>query len=91
MTNKIYYLCVFQSRNQAILIFSLLESAGYKNFQLISTPCGIKAGCSYSIKFSHYNYYEVINKRVDELGLVKPRLFYINTVNGKTNYDEIHI
>ncbi len=41
--------------------------------------------------FIIYNYYEVINKRVDELGLVKPRLFYINTVNGKTNYDEIHI
>lgn len=88
--NKDYYLYVFESKNHGIFIYNLLESEGYKNFQLVSTPCGIKAGCSYSIKFLNWNYSEVIDKRIEEYNLKKPRIYFIKYGNGKYYYNEIN-
>ena len=50
-----YYLAVFESRNHAIQLHQHLQRNKLLQFELVSTPCKIKAGCSYSIKFSNLN------------------------------------
>ncbi len=46
-----YYLAVFESRNHAIQLHQHLQRNQLTQYELVSTPCKIKAGCSYSIKF----------------------------------------
>lgn len=50
-----YYLAVFESRNHAIQLHQHLQRNKLLQFELVSTPCKIKAGCSYSIKFDNLN------------------------------------
>ncbi len=50
-----YYIAVFKSKNYAVQLYYKLEKASYGMFQLISTPCQLRGGCSYSIKFSRLN------------------------------------
>jgi len=47
-----YYIAVFASKNHAVELHHILARKGY-NYELISTPCQLTAGCSYSIKFTH--------------------------------------
>lgn len=55
ITSGKYYIAVFKSKNYAVQLYYKLEKAGYGMFHLISTPCQLKGGCSYSIKFSRLN------------------------------------
>ncbi|WP_352418528.1 putative Se/S carrier-like protein [Proteiniborus sp.] len=50
-----YYITVFKSKNYAVQLYYKLEKSGYGIFQLISTPCHLRGGCSYSIKFNKLN------------------------------------
>jgi len=59
ITDK-YYIAVFQSRNHAIQLYQYLSRQNYKQYELISTPCKIKAGCSYSIKFTDLKDYDFL-------------------------------
>ena len=64
-----YYICAFTSKNMAMYLFSILDRLGYKEFQLISTPCEIKAGCSYSIKFSNIKYLDILKREAKKLDI----------------------
>jgi len=55
-----YYIAVFQSRNHALQLYQYLNRQKYSQYELISTPCKIKAGCSYSIKFTDLKDYELL-------------------------------
>jgi hypothetical protein len=55
-----YYLAVFESRNHAIQLHQYLQRSKLMQFELVSTPCKIKAGCSYSIKFDNLNELEIL-------------------------------
>ena len=55
-----YYIAVFQSRNHALQLYQYLNRQKYTQYELISTPCKIKAGCSYSIKFIDLNEHELL-------------------------------
>lgn len=86
-----HYLCVFESKNHAILIYTLLEAQGNNACQLVSTPCGIKAGCTYSIKMPSMNYFNIIKRDSIEANIKVPRLFFVERINGKNKYKEIEI
>lgn len=84
-----YYICVFDSKNKAIYLHSILDKTGNKNFQLISTPCRIKAGCNYSIKFMHISHLQTIKRKAEELNLGKYRVFHVENINRNFKYEEI--
>lgn len=88
MVNE-HYLCVFQSRNHAILIFSLFEEEGKDYFQIVSTPCTLQAGCGYSIRFFHKSYIELLLKRINENNIPKPKIYYGERIQGNIKYKEI--
>lgn len=90
MVAKKHYLCVFKSRNHAILLFNIFEQEG-KDFQLVSTPCGIQAGCGYSIKFFHKSYIDVILKRVHQNNIPIPKFYLVDKINGNIKYQEIKL
>lgn len=49
--NEFKYLLIFESYNQAILLYNELLKRGC-NVELVSTPCRISRGCSQSIVFT---------------------------------------
>lgn len=89
MLNENYYLWVFESKNHAILAFNLLESSGYTDFQIVSTPCGIKSGCTYSIKFFNHDYLRVVDRTIAGLNLFETRIFYVDNTGSQSRYKEI--
>lgn len=58
----IYYIVVFNSRNRGMQLYQYLKSRGYNQFQLIATPCKVKAGCGYAIKFNNLGDYYILNE-----------------------------
>lgn len=44
------YILVFESHNQAILLFNNLIKLGCK-VELVTTPCDLSVGCSQALKF----------------------------------------
>ncbi|MDR7870057.1 MAG: DUF3343 domain-containing protein [Tissierellaceae bacterium] len=84
-----HYLCVFKSRNHALLIFNLFEEEGKDTFQLVSTPCGLQAGCGYSIRFFHKGYMDIILKKVNENNIPIPKFYFVDKINGNIKYREI--
>ncbi|AKL95208.1 hypothetical protein CACET_c17600 [Clostridium aceticum] len=66
-----YYIAVFDSRNHAMQLHQHLRKARLDQFQLISTPCKIKAGCSYSIKFLNL---EDAKKLMEEAEKIKKKV-----------------
>ncbi len=89
--NESYHIAVFETKNKAVFLYSILETIGYRNFQLISTPCVIKAGCNYSIKFGDRRYIDVIVNEAMELGLDIPDIYFAEKKNGKYKYKKISI
>ena len=89
--NEKYYICVFDTKNMAVYLSCALEGLGYKNFQLISTPCEIKAGCSYSIKFSKLRYLDIIEEEAENLGIKINSLYLVDRINGKRSIKKISI
>ena len=73
-----YYLAVFDSKNHAIYVHQYLKRMGAGGYELVSTPCKIKSGCSYSIKFNRpedhvemKNVAASINKKIAGFYLIK--------------------
>ncbi|AOY76973.1 DUF3343 domain-containing protein [Clostridium formicaceticum] len=62
-----YYIAVFDSRNHAMQLHQHLKKMNLNQFQLISTPCKIKAGCSYSIKFLNLEDAKVLMEEADKM------------------------
>lgn len=84
-----FYISVFQTKNHAVYLFSRLQSKGLAGIQLVSTPCSIKAGCNYAIKFRSKNYIDVIKKESQELGINKLDIYFAKRVNGRLTYNKI--
>ncbi len=90
MKQNDYYLVVFQSKNHALLIYKILESKGYDFFKLVSTPCFLKSGCSYSIKVMKKIHLETLNREVEGANIKNPKFYYVEKINGKSHYKEIN-
>lgn len=86
-----YYLAVFETKNKAVYLYSILESMGYVNFQLVSTPCTIKAGCNYSIKFNNIKYADILIKEAEELNIGVTDIYFAEIKDGRYKYKKISI
>lgn len=78
-----YYICTFDTKNMAIYLSAALERQGHKGIQLISTPCEIKAGCNYSIKFNDLKYLDILEKEVAKLGIKINSIYLVDRICGK--------
>ena len=81
-----YYLCVFESKNHAILLFTLLETGENNVYQLVSTPCGLKAGCTYSIKVPNKSYLRIVEREAAGANIKMPKIYYVDRIDGKVIY-----
>ncbi|NLK44059.1 MAG: DUF3343 domain-containing protein [Tissierellia bacterium] len=86
-----FYISVFETKNKAIFLFSTLESKGYRGIQLVSTPCSIKAGCNYAIKFVNKKYIDIIKKEGEELGIYNIDIYFARRINGRLTYKKVYI
>lgn len=84
-----YYLCVFESKNHALLLYTLLESTSNNVAQLVSTPCSLKVGCTYSIRIPHKSYLSIIKNEAESIGIQAPRIYFVDKVEGKIKYREV--
>ncbi|EOC99964.1 DUF3343 domain-containing protein [Caldisalinibacter kiritimatiensis] len=89
-SNSKYYIASFKSKNYAVQLYYLLERKGYKRFKLISTPCRLKPGCDYALKFrdlSDLKYAKNVDKnfinRVDAI-------YFVEKKDGKTTYKKVN-
>ena len=89
MKGSNYYLVVFKSKNHAMLLYTLLESKNYDFMKLISTPCNLKAGCSYSMKVLDKSHLETIKQEADGAHIKNLKLYYVEKINGRPHYKEI--
>lgn len=78
-----YYIAVFQSRNHAIQLYQYLSKHRYTQYELISTPCRIKAGCSYSIKFRDLKDYEFLKDLAEKANRNIYAVYEISRRNGR--------
>lgn len=78
-----YYIAVFESRNHAIQIYQYLNRKKYNQYELVSTPCKIKAGCSYSIKFTDLKYYDFLKELTDKSNRNILDVYEVTRKNGK--------
>ncbi|QUH20604.1 DUF3343 domain-containing protein [Alkaliphilus sp. B6464] len=78
-----YYIAVFESRNHAIQLYQYLSRQHYSQYELVSTPCKIKAGCSYSIKFTDLKDYEFLKNLADKSARNILNMYEISRQNGK--------
>jgi putative Se/S carrier protein len=86
INNKEYYIVVFNSKNYAIQLFYKLEKKGYSKFQLVSTPCQLKGGCSYSIKFNNISDINYLEKESsDFIGSIN-NIYHVERKEGKKHY-----
>ncbi len=81
--NNEYYICAFDTKNEAVYLYYTLDRKGHKNFQLISTPCFIQAGCGYSIRFSNIAYLDALIEEAEKVGIYIERIYFLKRENGK--------
>lgn len=86
-----YYITVFQSRNHAIQLYQYLSRKNYRQYELISTPCKIKAGCSYSVKFTDINDYELLKNICEKANINILAIYEIARQNGKRVLTELDL
>ncbi|MBU5426717.1 DUF3343 domain-containing protein [Tissierella pigra] len=86
-----YYITVFETKNQAIFLYSTLETVGYRVFQLVSLPCSIKAGCNYGIKFKDERYIDIIVNEAKALNMEIPEIYFCEKLQGKYKYSKVII
>jgi len=82
ITDK-YYIAVFQSRNHALQLYQYLNKQKYSQYELISTPCKIKAGCSYSIKFTDLKDHEFLQNLASKSNRNILAIYEVARQNGK--------
>lgn len=87
--NQNYYIAVFETKNNAVFLYSILERTGQKIFQLVSAPCNIRVGCNYAIKFSNINSIDIIIKATNEININIPDIYFAEKINGRYNYRKI--
>lgn len=81
--NSSYYIAVFNSKNHAIQLYYILEKKGYRKFQLISTPCQVKGGCSYSIKFNNLSDLKYLEKEALKFNKFMVQVYLVKRIEGK--------
>lgn len=86
-----YYLAIFRTKNKAIMLYSMLEDAGYKNFTLVTSPCIIKTGCNYAIKFKDKTHISTISLESDRLGIESPQIYLADSSRGGFKYIKIDV
>lgn len=86
-----YYIAVFKSKNYAVQLYYKLEKAGYGMFQLISTPCQLRGGCSYSIKFSRLNDINYFKIFFPDYEQEIYGIFHVEKSEGTKVYDPIKV
>lgn len=86
-----YHIAVFETKNKAVFLYSILETIGHRVFQLISTPCVIKAGCNYAIRFKDKRYVDIIVKEAKELGIGLPDIYFAEKKDGKYKYTKMPV
>ncbi|SCG83252.1 hypothetical protein DW1_1682 [Proteiniborus sp. DW1] len=86
-----YYIAVFKSRNYAVQLYYKLEKGGYSMFQLISTPCQLRGGCSYSIKFSKLNDLNYFKRFSPDFDQEIFGIYYVDKRNGTKIYEPISL
>ncbi len=89
INNKEYYIAVFSSKNYAIQLFYKLEKKGYSGFQLISTPCQLKGGCSYSIKFNRLSDVNYLANESSDFNSSVSNIYFVERKDGKKYYKAI--
>lgn len=76
-----FYLIVFNNRNYALAVQSIMKNKGIKDILAISLPCKIKSGCDLCIKTHDLeNVKLIINECKDKYKINK--IFSGNKVNG---------
>jgi len=91
ITEGKYYIAVFKSKNYAVQLFYKLEKMGYGIFQLISTPCQLRGGCSYSIKFSRINDINYLKKYAPDFQQEIYGVYQVDRKNGTRVYNPVNI
>lgn len=86
-----YYLAVFKSKNYAVQLYYKLEKAGYGIFQLISTPCHLRGGCSYSIKFNKLNDLNYLKQYSQNFNEEIQGVYYVERKDGAKVYNAINL
>ena len=76
-----YYIAVFDSRSHAIQLYNYLRKNRFYQFQLISTPCKIKAGCSYSIKFNNLEDHNILVDESNKIRKVISSIYMVQRIN----------
>lgn len=89
LNSKNYYIVVFNSKNVAIQTYYNLEKKGNMKFQLISTPCKIKAGCSYSIKFNDLRDINMLLNESKSMSKNLKDIYLVERKDGKKEYTKI--
>lgn len=78
-----YYIAVFDSRNHAMQLYQYLKKNNFSQFQLITTPCKIKAGCSYSIRFNKLEDYNLLLLEATKISKKISAIYMVRRVNKK--------
>jgi len=81
--DEVYYIAIFKSKNYAVQLHYYLEKKGYRNFQLISTPCHLSAGCSFSIKFFDLKDIEIFRSEINTFDSIIHSIYQVQRENGK--------
>ena len=81
------YILVFESHNQAILLFNKLIKLGYA-VELVTTPCDLSVGCSQALKFKDKDM-SLISSEAQK-NLIRVNGIYLVEKKGKnTEYTKI--
>lgn len=84
-----FYLSTFETKNKAMYLYTELDKKGYGAFRLVSTPCNIKAGCNYAIRFYNKKYLDIIMKEAEKIGLEPPLTYYAKRTSGRYIYTKL--
>lgn len=87
---KAYYIAVFESRSHAIQIYQYLKKSNKNGYQLISTPCKIKSGCSYSLRFSDVKDMELLITESEKFNKRIAGVYLVDKINGRKTYKKVN-
>jgi len=83
-----HFICVFESKNHAVMLYSIFENRSIDYFRIASTPCSLNMGCNYSLVFHHKAHIDLIDKEAKELN-IKYKLYFAYKDNGRTRYKKL--
>lgn len=86
-----YYLAVFDSKNHAIYLSQHLKRKKIDGFELVSTPCYIKSGCSYSIKFNDYELHKVLIEEAKVINKTIADFYEVSRSYGRRKIKKLSI